>query len=220
MKSALTEINFFSILFFHKYYQPFDLSLFSQQEWDVTVHWPKHVLYGLQVLILQNMEVIYKDCFFLVLNAHYYYNLLGLKDGVMPISRATVFTFVRLILHLVCANSERMSMTFIWVCQNWATSWQNQHNDFAPSEDSDQLGIHPVWSESSLSAWRNIRSSANYWAHCEDWSDWADAQADLSLGWAHRSFCWFCHEALQLFIAFVYSSNVCLCCSESVRSAI
>ena len=26
------------------------------------------------------------------------------------------------------------------------------------------------------------------------WSDWADAQADLSLCWAHRSFYWFCHE--------------------------
>ena len=25
------------------------------------------------------------------------------------------------------------------------------------------------------------------------WSDWADAQADLSLRWAHKSFCWFCH---------------------------
>ena len=25
---------------------------------------------------------------------------------------------------------------------------------------------------------------------------WADAQADLSLRWAHRSFCWFCHAAI------------------------
>ena len=24
---------------------------------------------------------------------------------------------------------------------------------------------------------------------------WADAQADLSLRWAQRSFCWFCHES-------------------------
>ena len=29
--------------------------------------------------------------------------------------------------------------------------------------------IHPVWSqESSLSAWRNIGSSATHWAHCKD----------------------------------------------------
>ena len=24
---------------------------------------------------------------------------------------------------------------------------------------------------------------------CEDWSDWVDAQADMSRRWAHRSFC-------------------------------
>ena len=26
------------------------------------------------------------------------------------------------------------------------------------------------------------------------WSDWANAQADLSLRWVHRSFCWFWHR--------------------------
>ena len=29
------------------------------------------------------------------------------------------------------------------------------------------------------------------------WSDWADAQADLSLRWAHMPFCWFCQDAAQ-----------------------
>ena len=30
------------------------------------------------------------------------------------------------------------------------------------------LGIRPVWSKSSLSAWRNLVSWANHWAHGED----------------------------------------------------
>ena len=30
-------------------------------------------------------------------------------------------------------------------------------------------------------------------------SDWADTQADLSIRWAHMSFCWFCHEAAHMF---------------------
>ena len=30
------------------------------------------------------------------------------------------------------------------------------------------------------------------------WSDWADAQADLSLHWAHMPFFWFCHEVAHL----------------------
>ena len=47
-------------------------------------------------------------------------------------------------------------------------TWQNQQSDCAPSEDSDRLGIRPVWSEFSLSAWRNVGSLANHWAHSED----------------------------------------------------
>ena len=30
-------------------------------------------------------------------------------------------------------------------------------------------------------------------ADSEDWSGWADTQADLSLHWAHMPFCWLCH---------------------------
>ena len=42
-----------------------------------------------------------------------------------------------------------------------------------------------VWQNplSLISLWRNIGSSATHWAQYEDWSDWADAQADLSLHW-------------------------------------
>ena len=60
------------------------------------------------------------------------------------------------------------------------------------------LGIRPVLSESSLSAWRNTGSLATHWAHSKDWSDWADAQADVSLCWADMPFCLFYHEAAQI----------------------
>ena len=51
--------------------------------------------------------------------------------------------------------------------QIWATTWQNQQNQCAPSEDSDQHG-RPGWSESSLSAWRKLGSLATHLAHSED----------------------------------------------------
>ena len=38
----------------------------------------------------------------------------------------------------------------------------------------------------------------NLGPHGEDWSDWVDAQADLRLRWAHRSFCWFYHASAQV----------------------
>ena len=31
------------------------------------------------------------------------------------------------------------------------------------------------------------------------WSDWADAQADLSFRWVHMPFCWFRHELAQFY---------------------
>ena len=72
--------------------------------------------------------------------------------------------------------------------------------------------IRPVWSESSLSAWRNIGSSATppFSELRRLWSGWADAQADLSLRWAHMSFCWFCHEAADLLLAYWFMSLFCV----------
>ena len=82
----------------------------------------------------------------------------------------------------------------------WAASWQNQRNDCEPSEDSDQPGHPPslirvfavrmkkTWVLSyPLSAQRRL------------WSDWADAQADLSLHWAHSHFAGFVLRQLILF---------------------
>ena len=37
-----------------------------------------------------------------------------------------------------------------------------------PVKTEISLGIRPVWSESSLSAWRKIGSLATHWAHSED----------------------------------------------------
>ena len=43
-------------------------------------------------------------------------------------------------------------------------------------------------------------------AESEDWSDWADAQGDLS-SLAHMSFCWFCHVAAHLVLPFGYTER-------------
>ena len=77
----------------------------------------------------------------------------------------------------------------------WAATWQKVSVHLAKTQIS--LGICPVWSESSLSAWRNLGSLVIHWVHSEDWSDWADAQAHLSLRWV-QSLCWFCHVAAQI----------------------
>ena len=54
-----------------------------------------------------------------------------------------------------------------------------------PAKTQIILGIHPVWSESLLSAWWKLWSLSSHWGHNEDWSDWADG---LSPRRVHRHF--------------------------------
>ena len=68
-----------------------------------------------------------------------------------------------------------------------------------PATTEISLGICLVCSESSLCTQWVAKDPSFLRAKSKDWSDWTDAQADLSLRWAHRSFCWFCHEAVHLF---------------------
>ena len=56
----------------------------------------------------------------------------------------------------------------------------------------------PVWSESSLCAQWVAKEDPSFLMDSEDWSDWADAQADPSLCWVHMPFCWFCLAAAHL----------------------
>ena len=83
---------------------------------------------------------------------------------------------------LFAANSTDYLIHLIWVA-----SWQN---NCAPSEDSDQTGHPPslirVFAVRMKKAWvlsypLNAQGSL--------WSEWMDAQADLSLCWMHRLFC-------------------------------
>ena len=87
--------------------------------------------------------------------------------------------------HLACIGDV------LWVLAHamWATTWQNHQNECAPSEASDQPE-HPP----SLIRVFALRMK-NHWvlsyplsAQRRLWSDWADAQTDLCLRWAHAHF--------------------------------
>ena len=88
----------------------------------------------------------------------------------------------------------------IWVFELliWACTWQNQQNDMCAQQSSDQPCICPVWSASSLSAWKKIGSLAILWAHSED-SDQIGRMPRLIWVFAgHTSFCWFCHAQAHI----------------------
>ena len=88
----------------------------------------------------------------------------------------------------------------IYQLDNWAATWQNQQSYCVPSEDSDQTGHPPslisVFAVRMKKAWvLNYPLSARR----RLWSDLADAQADLSLRWAHSHFVGFVMPRLNLF---------------------
>ena len=62
-----------------------------------------------------------------------------------------------------------------------------------PVKTQTSPGIHPVWSVSAVHMKKPWVLSFPLSAQRRLCSDWADSQADLSLRWAHKSFCWFCH---------------------------
>ena len=74
-----------------------------------------------------------------------------------------------------------------------------------PAKTQISRVICPVWSESSLSTWRNLGSLATYWTYSKDWLDWADTQADLSLRWAHTHFVGFLMSCL---LCYCYICNI------------
>ena len=55
-----------------------------------------------------------------------------------------------------------------------------------PAKTQISLGIRPVWSESSLSAWRKVGSLATQWAHSKD-SDQTGRMPRLIWGFAGRT---------------------------------
>ena len=69
----------------------------------------------------------------------------------------------------------------------------------APTEDAGQPGHPPslirVFAVRMKEPWV---LSFPFSAQRRLWSDLANAQADLSLRWAHMPFCWFCHEEAHI----------------------
>ena len=93
----------------------------------------------------------------------------------------------------------KLSLTYHWI----PTLSEPPHGKTnkmicATSKDSDQPGYPPslirVLTVRSVGSWGSNISSCRQLIRV-----FADAQADLSFCWAHKSFCWFCREAAQLF---------------------
>ena len=96
-------------------------------------------------------------------------------------------------------NKKHCTCYTIVLQTKWATKWQNQQSDCAPSKDTDQPGHLPslirVFAVSMKKPWA---LSCPLSTQRRLWSDWADAQADLGIRWAHTHFVGFVMSRLKL----------------------
>ena len=114
----------------------------------------------------------------------------------------------------------------------WAASWQNQQNDCA------QRRLRSAWasaqSDQSLrSALIGSKAKDPSFLHAdsENCDQTAVVQADMSLRWTHMPFCWFSHEAAELYVIsndtllhelkiFQYASGTIMCRTMSESNVI
>ena len=122
-----------------------------------------------------------------------------------------------IIIQLLCFDISKSSSLILELLPEQrikgAATWQNQQNECAPSKDSDQPGHPPslirVFAVCMKKAWV---LSYPLSAQRRLWSDWGDAQADLSLRWAHSHFgchvvaymtCYLMHLAISWFLVYM-----------------
>ena len=117
---------------------------------------------------------------------------IALERGRQPLGDKYWCQQKALILLLLCCWYKKIALKsdFIYIffmfhyishLMTKPTKWHVR-----PLKTQIGLGIHPVWSESSLWAWRKLGFLATHWLHSEDsWLVCAAVQADQSLLGAH-----------------------------------
>ena len=100
--------------------------------------------------------------------------------------------------YFIFVHSTSNTLWF-WVFPIWAASWQNQQNGMCAQRRLRSGWASAQSDHSLLCAWCVAKDPTFLQADNEDSDQTADAQADLSLCWAHMPFCWFCHHVAQLY---------------------
>ena len=118
--------------------------------------------------------------------------------GILQYTAWTGFNFS----YFRCQQSIMTANKFQWQCsknsKNEPPHDKTNKMTLSPVKTQISLGICPVWSESSLCAQWVAKDQAFFSGQLRLWSDWADAQADLSLHWAHSHFGGFVMRRLKL----------------------
>ena len=130
-------------------------------------------------------------------------NLTRLSELIMWYFYILLYsTYIQFMAPIVCTRLILARRHCHWFCSchlhvsrivTKPTKWHVR-----PTKTPISLSIPPVWSVFTVRLKKARLLSYSLSAQRRLWSDWADAQADLSLRWAHMPFCWFCHDAAHV----------------------
>ena len=101
--------------------------------------------------------------------------------------------------HLLCSSYMYFKNNFLYL-SHLVTKPIKWHVRPAKTLISLGIRIHLVWSVFTVRMKKAWVLSYPLSTLRRLWSDWVDAQADLSLRCGHRPFCWFCHKAAHFWI--------------------
>ena len=119
-------------------------------------------------------EIMSKYCMRVVLRQHYLVLVTSRAEILIGYARKNVDG-----VYWVCIlNNERYNATSLVILSVYFSTSYTYNTNYrmtkptkrpvCPAKTQISLGIHTVWSESSLCAWRNLWSLATHWAHSED----------------------------------------------------
>ena len=92
---------------------------------------------------------------------------------------------------------------YMSLCTTKPTKWP-----VCPAKTQISLGLRHVKSVMAVRSMGSWGPKVSWCGQRRLWSDWADAQADLSLPWAHMSFWWFCHAAAHIWLKFCLANRI------------
>ena len=112
---------------------------------------------------------------------------------------------------ICCPHLSYDETNYAWILFHWINEPRHDKTNKVSVRPAKTqiLGIRPVWSESSLSAWRNLGSLATHLAHSED-SDQTGRMPRLIWVFAGRTFTlllFFFHVVAQMWMRWTWKKQ-------------
>ena len=124
--------------------------------------------------------------------------MIFLYIAVFDWQNYTLYAVIKTVPKFITNVTLLVPVLYFYIYTNKPRHDKTNKMSVCPLKTQISLGIRPVWSESLLCAQWVAKDRRFLHADSEDWSDWADAQADLSLHWTHTHFVGFVMSWLKL----------------------